>query len=691
MSAILPGNIFLRRVMLLGAFLCSMVWFWLLSATPVSAQAITSVGPADSRTRYALEYSPTTQAETISVPVFYPTQPVAAKVVNVSSFRVGKAGIGVSFNGSASMSSPGSFSIPAASFTYDPITGFWKANVNAVMTGYSGIDGDHFIHFRMALADASGYIAYGGGYFQAVNVDYPDRDVAETYNLYMATPCDVRVNTVRNVQFYDLDHENWDNNFFSVTVRITDTTTGAVVATRAGDSYPGPMGQDGTLTVSMTFVPGHKYRVDVWGIADSNVIRYNFPFDNIAYVVPVCPTPQWNTSGSSTASPTGVVNTVVPNVTFTHTVINQASSLDPTDKTINAEIFQTINGGAPTSRGTFSRASGLPPGGNFSRADVISTAAYIGQVVCQYMQWSPGAWNSSAVRQTPQVCITIVASPRLSIVGGDAASGGNYACSTGGGGFQGNASNPGSFGEYGVLSTGDIVDFYSAGTTGGSILTFANTTPTFGNFSGTRCLTDLTGELTNNVASWDPGFSSGQAIPGGTNHYRVSSNISVGASTLNAGAKTVIDARGYSVTITGDLQYNNGSYNSFGDAPSLVILADRILVSSNVTRMDGLFIASQNLTTCDAAGDTHAVAAGAPARSAMSSTGVCRTTRLTINGALIVGGQLVTARTAGGGAATELPAEIIRFRPEVFLTPYEKGVAGGSLMTDIETELPPRN
>ncbi len=694
----LIGHTIVRRTIFMVTILCALMWFWLLSATPVSAQVITNTGPSDTSTRYALENSSTTQETSINIPVFFSTRPVAAKVVNVNSFYVGQAGIYARFCSvnipptvctPVNLSSDGAFSIPAGNFRYDPITGFWKANITAAMGGYVGQDSDHKIHFRMTLFEASGYIAYGGGNFQAVSVDYPDRDPGKRYSLYMATPCDVRVNTQRSVRFLDLDHKHNDNAGYPVTVRITNTTTGAEVAFRDGDDYAASvMGQDGLLVIDMIFVPGHKYRVDLESIADTNVIRYDFPYDNIAYVVPVCPTPQWNTDGSSDADPEGVVTPAVPSVTFTHRITNRASSLDATDKPIDAEIFQTINGGAPTRIDTFSRGSGLPRGGSFFRTNNIATASYIGQVVCQYMLWSPAIWNSDLPRQTPPDCVTIAASPRISIVGGDAASGGNTSGSVGGGGFHGAVSNPGSFGEYGVLSTGDIVNFYSAGTPGGSVLTFANTTPTKGNFSATRYLTDLTAGLTDNVAVWSP-FTPGQAIPGGTNNYRVTSNTSIGASTLGAGSKTVIDARGYTVTIAGNIQYNVGTYGSFSQAPSLSILASRIIINDNVQTLDGLFIASQDLTTCDDAGYTHAAAE--TANNALSISGPCRNTRLTINGALIVGGQLVTARTAGGGTPTELPAEIIRFRPEVFLTPYENGTASGSLMTDIETELPPRN
>lgn len=679
------------------ALLIAIGSFGVFFATPANAQAVNFSGPVDTTTRYALENSATTQATSLTVPVYYRNQPTSAKTIDAYSFVVGKSGISARFIGSGgtpvTLSSNGSFSIPASSFTYDFIAGMYKANVSVSMQGYTGQDYDHFIHFRMQLRDTTGYISYGGGFFQSVANNYPDSDARDTYklySLYMATPCNIRVNTANTVRFHDLDHGNRDNGFNPVTVRITDTTTGSIIATRDGASYPVAMGQDGILSINMTFVPGHKYRVDLWDIAGTNVIQYDFPYDNIAYVVPVCPTPQWNTSGSSTASPTGIVTTSTPSVTFTHAITNLASSLDATDKTINAEIFQTVNGGAAISQGTFSRVSGLARGASFSQTDTINTASFVGQVVCQFVRWSPAIWNSSASRQTPQVCVTIAASPRLSIVGGDAVSGGSLGatpCTAGNGGFKSSANTPGSFGEYGVLSTGNIVNFYSAGVTGGTTLTFANT-PSYGNFSATRCITDLSASLTNNVGAWST-FSSGQAIPGGTNNYKASGNISIAGSTLGSGSKTLIDARGYTVNITDNIQYGTGTYASFSDAPSLVILADRITVNSNVSTLDGLFIASQNFTTCREAGDTHAVVQ--TQESVLSVTGACRTTRLTINGAVIVGGQLVTARTAGGGTPAEAPAEIIRFRPEVFLTPYEKGISGGMLMTDFETELPPRN
>lgn len=683
--------------LVLGTFLslfASVLGVLLITTT---AGAISNIGPTDTNTRYAMEYSDSTIATTINVPVYFPALPTGSKTVQVTDFVRGTSGLGVSFNGGASLTTSGSFTIPAGNFVYDPVSGFWRATINATMTGYgSTTSWDKYVNFRLVLSDASGYIAYGGGRFNAAPNGYPllDKSVANMYSLYMATPCDITVNTAQTIRFYDLDHENADNGNFSITVRITNTTTGAVVAERNGDSYA--MGDGDTLAINMTFEPGHKYRVDIWDVADSNVIQFNFPFDNIAYAVPVCPTPQWSTSGTTTPPPGGVVTTDTPTVTFNHTIRNDLASLDATDKTISAEIFQRVNGGAWASIDTFSRASGLPVGGSFSRSSNITTASNVGNVICQFVRWSPNAWNNSGTEQTPQACVTIATLPRMAIVGGDAASGGGFktagVCPATAGGFRGRAgTTPGSFAEYGLLTApGPITNFWSAGVSGSKALTFANSPgATSGGYAGSRCVANLEPPLTRGVT-----FANYVAGPGGSlpaaGNWRVAGNLTINASNLTGGKTLIVADPGATVTIAGNLTYNLSGYGSFSAVPSLIIIADNIQVDSGVTQIDGLYIARNNVTTCTTAGLTRA-AAQAAAGTHLSATGACRSAALGVNGAVIANGELITARSFGGETSITPPAEVFVFRPEVFLRAYETGLSGEALKTDSETELPPRN
>ena len=175
-----------------------------------TANAITHIGPTDTNTRYAMEWSDSTQATTISVPVYFPAQPVGPKTVQVNNMVIGAAGLVVRFNGGAIMTGNGSFTIPAGNFTYDPVAGLWRASISAVLTGYGAYSWDNYLHFRLQLSDSTGYIAYGGGRFNAAPNGFPtfDKTTPNTYSLYMATPCDITVNTAQTVRFYDLDHEH---------------------------------------------------------------------------------------------------------------------------------------------------------------------------------------------------------------------------------------------------------------------------------------------------------------------------------------------------------------------------------------------------------------------------------------------------------------------------------------------------
>lgn len=327
-----------------------------------------------------------------------------------------------------------------------------------------------------------------------------------------------------------------------------------------------------------------------------------------------------------------------------------------------------------------------------TRAETIALGTQIGSRICYVTsvtrqdQTGNPAWAHSN-----PTCTVVASAPRMTIVGGDAASGGSFTCDTTQGGFRGAADLPGSFGEYGLLvSPGSITEFGSAAQSNGRALSFANNPAADdpGEYNTSRCVANLEPKLTSGVV-----FSNytGGALPGNGN-WRASGDITISASSLTSGRQVLIVADpGRTVTISGNLTYAAGPYARYADVPSLTIIADTIRVNSNVTQIDGLFIARGNMTTCTEAGSSKTAVQTPGGLTQIGATGPCRANRLQVNGAIITNGELVTARSAGGDSPGAAPAEIYTFRPEIFLGPVERSASDASLKTDMETELPPRN
>ena len=218
-----------------------------------------------------------------------------------------------------------------------------------------------------------------------------------------------------------------------------------------------------------------------------------------------------------------------------------------------------------------------------------------------------------------------------------------------------------------------------------------------GSYTSEHCITDYAARVATRYNVTGTGTSPATLIPGGSAFtianappavYYATSNITL-ASKTGMNSQVIIYAAGYTVTINGNLTYKTTGINTFKDAPSLIIIADRIQIDAAVTQVDAVLFARTALTTCR---EARFKDIGIDAN-AISDTGACRTNRLLINGAVITG-ELTAARTQGGTGivpANERPAEVFRLRPEAFLTPYANGAADDTvLVTKLEYEMPPR-
>ena len=313
--------------------------------------------------------------------------------------------------------------------------------------------------------------------------------------------------------------------------------------------------------------------------------------------------------------------------------------------------------------------------------------------------------SATSKRDSMLACTTISRAPYMAVAGGDAWSGGKIAttgCTDSNPyGFKGAATSAlgfGSFGEYGLLSTKQITNFASAGKLTGDSLTFANTpAANMGSYTSEHCITDYAARVATRYNVTGTGTSPATLIPGGSAFtianappavYYATSNITL-ASKTGMNSQVIIYAAGYTVTINGNLTYKTTGINTFKDAPSLIIIADRIKINAAVTQVDGILFAKTALTTCGEAGfkDTG-VNAGAISDDLVA--GVCKANQLLINGAVIAG-ELTVARTKGGSTSADKPAEVFLLRPEAFLTPYANGAADDTvLVTKLEYEMPPR-
>lgn len=376
--------------------LSAAVLFSALGSTflPQQASALSSTGPEDGNVRYALENSTTTQATTMQVPIYFRNRPGGTVWVRAHDFIRG-SNTQVSFNGGGNINSTTDFGIPASSFNRDSASGWYKATINADMRNYSGQQWYNYIHFRLSLLDGSGYIGYGGGRFQQASRDYYNTNPARTYSLHLATPCDISSNQTRNVLFYDLDNRNPDNGGRHLWLNIYDETTGRLVASRDGDR-DGGMGQGGTLSISMTFEPLHKYRVDIHNVSSNNVIQYNFPYDNIAYAVSC----SWTVSGSSTLNGrTGTINNVAvgTDLNWTHRIRNEGPNVT-TERVVSNIGLSGFTNGWSSGRDGGSTGPGVGDGVLMR----TMTSSYrvgqndVGNTLCQWAQWDPV--NSSGAR-----------------------------------------------------------------------------------------------------------------------------------------------------------------------------------------------------------------------------------------------------------------------------------------------------
>ena len=309
-------------IMVIGlSFLCSVIY-----STPASADGfnLSYIGPASSNDRYNLTGNYTHPRTTLRIPVYFKYNPGTVGVDVFDVYYGKNASDGALFNGDYNKSGGGEGHFTIRDFKYDDATGLWKTTITAQLTKNDGrqlvTSESSLYQFRLRLSNHDGIIAYAGGWASQANrqynVDYnTGGDLAggggdQDEYLLMSLPCnithDVQIGPGQPYELilFDLDqpgplypgsksNKPFINNRMNINVAVFDETDRKEVVKYEGPNYncdfnnpydgSNCMGENGTLHVTMTMKPGHKYQIHIWRNWVNNLIEYHLPFDNISY------------------------------------------------------------------------------------------------------------------------------------------------------------------------------------------------------------------------------------------------------------------------------------------------------------------------------------------------------------------------------------------------------------------------
>lgn len=320
----------------------------------------------------------------------------------------------------------------------------------------------------------------------------------------------------------------------------------------------------------------------------------------------------------------------------------------------------------------------------------------VGTKVCFTSSVSRPTQDSSPVwRHSSLQCIIVGKKPKIQVWGGDVRTGSKIETSTSS--ITANSTTYGSWGEYGALSVGSNNGFASgSGLNNGNTnpsqsswdnLTFANTgnPPTvcdFGCYDFTLSSAGLISQFTSNPSY--PVLSGSVDLNSlATGSYQAA-DLVIAGSAISAGKSIVIVATG-TVTIEGNIAYQDSNYTSIRDIPQVVIRAPVINIRGSVTQIDSWLLAVRSngtgrINTCSDV-----------SRSAQLSTSIC-SSRLTVNGPVIAD-SVYLRRTAGSESQSSQrgdPAEVFNLRADAYLWAKSYGSGTSRIQTVHSKELAPR-
>lgn len=372
---------------------------------------------------------------------------------------------------------------------------------------------------------------------------------------------------------------------------------------------------------------------------------------------------------------------------------NTSSSSDPCTYYKSAtgisdcSALQTGNSVVPVNGGYFSSS--------FTVGDYTA-----GTKICFVFSVNPrssdyGDWNHSAFDPAKD-CIVVTKKPKIQITGGNLSAGGLVNTST----SVKNSRMFGSWTEYGVFAAGSISGMASgsafasvAGLAGYSVCGYS--TLSFTNVrTGTATCSGNNGTIgnyigANTAADVASSFADGNTIAGGSivandlisgpGAYigNKTGDLTLSASNLEAGKSIILKVSG-TATITGNQFYENKIYSGASELPQLIIIADNINITDNVTNIDAWLIATNgNINTCSNFSGNLTV-------------NKC-TQLLTVNGP-VSAKKLLLYRTAGSGTGANSgdPAEVFNLRADAYLWAAAYAKQNIKVQSVYTTELPPR-
>lgn len=344
----------------------------------------------------------------------------------------------------------------------------------------------------------------------------------------------------------------------------------------------------------------------------------------------------------------------------------------------------------------------------------VPETAEVGTKICFAVSVRPPSnlGDQSLWRHSTLHCIVVSKSPKIQVWGGDVRAGGRIHTSTR------NYTSPGlthgSWVEYAALSVQQNIGFASgaglnngnpgSGQSSWSGLTFANTGTASGCTFGCYNFTLSSGTLVNQfiTRTSTPSIDnnavlnlSDLALPEGGVILRQAENVTLTGTTIPRGNTIVIVASG-TVTIDGNIIYEDIPYTNIRDIPQVIIRAPTINIRNSATQVDAWLLA----TAIDSDGDGDIDNEDAPgilntcsdvAIDANLSANICNN-RLMINGP-VVADAVYLRRTAGSGsleAERGEPAEVFNLRADAYLWANAYGSGTGRAQTVHTKELSPR-
>ena len=331
----------------------------------------------------------------------------------------------------------------------------------------------------------------------------------------------------------------------------------------------------------------------------------------------------------------------------------------------------------------------------YTAPDTIAIGTRVCDVITITNPTGAAYYNNYPADQTATDCVTIAKSPYVQFIGdvwagggfaavapGDCKIGANITTVTRSRALTGDGTTPGSGTTYGAFALGKITNFGSASMARvaasgmGDNWTFSNiNSGNLGYFGAAQhCIPDYI----SSYASAPPQGAGVINVSGGVSGaWRVGGD-STFHGTMTPGRQKVYVVTG-NVTIDADLQYPP-TFGSAADIPSLVIIATgNIYIRSNVTQMDGIFIARGTVYTCHPKVEPATIT-------------TCNG-KLTVNGS-ISSNRLDLFRTAGADGSTpatqKAAAEVFNLSPEVYLKNALNLNGKTTLNTATIRELPPR-